>query len=389
MRIGTSFLGAWLGACVCVYGCGTDAKKSNAVEQRDAGQQPDDLTPTSSDPDALPSDASEACHLHTQFPGDSVCLKPPADGTGIQVHVGPTNYDDADEVKPFLLDPGKEITECFYVKTTNDEPAYYFPRKFRMRPGSHHLISNFIDNKTVVPDGWGPCDLGDRRGSLGGAEKSMVDYPNSVPVAEENLGLGKLLPRNTVLKIELHHINQTDKPILREAWINVYWKPKEQITQYVQDMFMLGGTSLAVPPGGHQVVHNACTIGGDTRILDIFGHFHAHTTRFSAWRTRGDQKELFYEVFDWHDTPTISYDSKTKNGTPSRDDRSPGGMSGLLDIQKGDTLEWECEIENTTGGTLHFANQLNSAEMCNLFGTYASNSAALLMCARPGEITNL
>jgi hypothetical protein len=388
MRIGTSFLGAWLGACVCLYGCGADAKKAGAVTDGDAAQQAD-AADTSSDPDALPSDASEACNLHTQFPGDSVCIKPPAEGTGIQVHVGPTNYDDADALKPFLLDPGKEITECYFIKTTNDEPAYYFPRKFRMRPGSHHLISNFIDNKTEVPDGWGSCDLGERRGSLGGAEKAVVNYPNSVPVAEENLGLGKLLPRNTVLKIELHHINQTDKPILREAWINVYWKPKEQITQYVQDMFMLGGTALAVPPGGHQVVHNACTIGGDTRILDIFGHFHAHTTRFSAWRTRGDQKDLFYEVYDWHDTPTISYDSATKNGMPNRDERSPGGMSGLLDIQKGDTLEWECEIENTTDGTLHFANQLNSAEMCNLFGTYASNSAALLMCARAGDITNL
>jgi hypothetical protein len=64
-------------------------------------------------------------------------------------------------------------------------------------------------------------------------------------------------------------------------------------------------------------------------------------------------------------------------------------MSGRLDIQTGDTLEWECEIENTTKDTLHFANQLNTAEMCNLFGTYASNSAALLMCARPGQITNL
>jgi hypothetical protein len=388
MRIGTSFVGALLGTCLCLYGCGSDAKLPAAVETGDAATRAD---AASGNPalSPLPSDASEACDLHTKFPGDSMCLKPPAEGTGIQVHVGPTSYDDEEALKPFLLDPGQEITQCYFIKTTNDEAAYYFPRKFRMRPGSHHLISNFIDNKTDVPEGWGDCDIGERRGSLGGAEKGVVDYPATVPVAEENEGLGKLLPRNTILKIELHHINQTDAPILREAWINVYWKPKEEITQYVQDMFMLGGTSLAVPPGGHQAVHNACTIGGDTRILDIFGHFHAHTTRFSAWRTRGDQKDLFYEVFDWHDTPTISYDTATKNGTPSRDDRSPGGMSGILDIQKGDTLEWECEIENTTPNTLHFANKLNSAEMCNLFGTYASNSAALLMCARPGEITNL
>jgi len=41
MRIGTSFVGAWFGACLCVYGCGSDAKKQSAVDTGDATAQTD------------------------------------------------------------------------------------------------------------------------------------------------------------------------------------------------------------------------------------------------------------------------------------------------------------------------------------------------------------
>jgi len=58
-----------------------------------------------------------------------------------------------------------------------------FRASFRMRPGSHHLISNFIDNKTTCR-GLGRLRHRERRGSLGGAEKAVVDYPSTVPVAK-------------------------------------------------------------------------------------------------------------------------------------------------------------------------------------------------------------
>jgi len=36
--------------------------------------------------------------------------------TGIQVHVGPTNYDDEKRCKPFLLDPGQEISMGYFIR---------------------------------------------------------------------------------------------------------------------------------------------------------------------------------------------------------------------------------------------------------------------------------
>jgi hypothetical protein len=98
---------------------------------------------------------------------------------------------------------------------------------------------------------------------------------------------------------------------------------------------------------------------------------------------------LFYEVYDWHDTATLAYDTVTDNPSPDPKTLTPGGMSGIVDVKDGDVLEWECEIHNTTDVTLRYRNELNTGEMCNLFGTYTGNSAAQLMCRDYGQITNL
>jgi hypothetical protein len=40
----------------------------------------------------------------------------------------------------------------------------------------------------------------------------------------------------------------------------------------------------------------------------------------------------------------------------------------VLPVQNGDVLEYSCFIRNETNVTLTFANELYTAEMCNLFG---------------------
>ena len=38
------------------------------------------------------------------------------------------------------------------------------------------------------------------------------------------------------------------------------------------------------------------------------------------------------------------------------------------DLQPGDALEWECEIENQQSVTLRFANEVYTGEMCIMIG---------------------
>ena len=94
----------------------------------------------------------------------------------------------------------------------------------------------------------------------------------------------------------------------------------------------------------------------------------ARATRFTTWRKRGDQRELIYESLDWVDPLVLEYNSITDNLASDRDAGIEGGMSGVVDLQQGDVLEWECHVINERSTTLRFTNETYDGEMCILVG---------------------
>ena len=69
---------------------------------------------------------------------------------------------------------------------------------------------------------------------------------------------------------------------------------------------------------------------------------------FSSWVERKDGKvEIIYQSFDWMDMPTFRYDSVVQNPTPSFDKRIDGATSGILTLDAGDKLHFNCHIEYT------------------------------------------
>ena len=101
-------------------------------------------------------------------------------------------------------------------------------------------------------------------------------------------------------------------------------------------------------------------------MLWVYGHRHANNQRFSAWRIRGDARLLIYEAFDWADPLLLEFSSTVQNPVPDRARGIEGGHSGVLDLQPGDFLEWECHVINQTDGYLRFTNNNFTGEMCIL-----------------------
>src|ERR1051325_849741 len=100
-----------------------------------------DSTTGKAQPKAGPVEATleDGCK-HTKFPGDELCIAPPPADQGFQVHIGPTDYDDPEQLADFVLEPGVERTDNYYLKSANADDIYYYRRQYRMRPGSHHMI---------------------------------------------------------------------------------------------------------------------------------------------------------------------------------------------------------------------------------------------------------
>jgi len=136
------------------------------------------------------------------------------------------------------------------------------------------------------------------------------------------------------------------------------------------------------------------------RVLGLFGHRHAWTTNFSVWVERQSKPpEVVYQSFDWFDEPTYQYNSEVKNPSPAHESRGDGGYSGILELEAGDEVHFNCHIEYTDAraaevgspvkpaenGALRFANEAFKAEMCILWGGVEgmSGSATLQTAAPP------
>lgn len=339
-----------------------------AVACGSSGNEPGSSTSTANE---------DPCGLHSGFPGDDLCIKPPAAAEGIQIHVGPSSYDDTAALEPYVIAAGDENVKCFTVRLP-EAGFYYLKQENRMRSGSHHMLINLIPD-TGQPEGPATaCDLTAIQAVIPGSQTPKRDYPGS-ELAPEDKGLARYLPAGNVASFQLHYVNTRQETLLREAWVNLYRMDESQVTQKLQTVFIVGDFAVNVPPQTRQTTSEEFVpnLSQTTRIFQLNGHSHAHSESFTVWRTRGTDKEQIYQSFNWEDPDVLTFNSVVTNPAPDAASKRDGGMSGRLDIQPGDKLEWACDVNNTTNKALRFANEAFTAEMCLLAGSYVGDSPAL------------
>lgn len=324
------------------------------------------------------SSAENACGLHTDFAGDDNCIVPPEKGAGFQLHIGPTDYDNPDDV--WVMQPGEENVQCYHMTTPNADGMYYFKQQYRMRPGSHHLIIGASSDATA-PDGWGDCSPTALLGAIGGTQHAVEDFPPSGKDAPEDEGLGKHIDAHTPLDVQLHFYNSTSKPTLREVWVNFVEKPAGEVKQTLGGL--AGFSVVRVAPHTNAVVTGSCDAeaasgsdGADgQRIVSLFGHAHWHNERFAVFRVNTDATEdLVYDSYEGAEAPTYVYNSVIENPIADNATKRSGAISGDFVLHAGESLRWECDITNDLNTTLTSTNEAFTGEMCILFGSVAGNA---------------
>jgi len=337
----------------------------------------------------------------TKFPGDQFCILPPPPDKGVQYGVHPqgkmwfaqvskqdlSGYDNLADA--WVMKDGEEEQANYATSADNAQPNNYYRNYARMRPGSHHMIVSVQDNAGAL-EAWGPATMTGLTGgvSLPGAQRPDENAPKSLDKPMEDAGLFAKLPANPQVVFNMHHFNASGMTILKEAWTNLWWESDAKIEVHGILGLEIGQViSLAIPPGTTQDLHYSWNITQPIRLIDVFGHRHAWTSNFSAWIEQGGKNEIIYQSFKWLDEPTYRYDSMTMNPVPSPNAKTDGASSGLRTLMPGQKLHFNCHIEFTDAraksegapmpaevGTLRFANEAFTAEMCILFGSTAGVS---------------
>jgi hypothetical protein len=333
----------------------------------------------------------------TKFPGDHFCILPPPPELGMQYGVHPHGTKWFDQVSAgdmsgyeaalpdeWTMEPGEEEERNYITSAPNTSEKMYYRNSARMRPGSHHMIvsAGADGGQTEV---WGPGAPGLFTGkNVPGAQRPDENNPKTIAKPPEDEGLFMRIPGNPAVTFNLHHFNATSDTILKEMWTNLWWETDTR--KEVLDIFGLefGQTTRLqqVAPGDTADLHYSWNISSPFRLVSVFGHRHVWTTVFAVWTEDAQGKEtIVYDSMDWYDEPTYRYDSLTQNPTADPATKSDGAYSGVLNIQPGTKLHFNCHLEYTNEraaqerapmpaeiGNLKFANEAFTAEMCIMFG---------------------
>jgi hypothetical protein len=306
----------------------------------------------------------DPCHIDTGFPGDEMCLPPPPPELGVQIHFGPSDYGNPEQVNRYLLAQGVELNSLGIANIPTDRDHFFDFVQLRARPGLHHLINRAIGK--YWPEGFVPgmpCPAPLASDYFVGTQTIARDDPARGIVAPENAGLGRVLPGDASLCLNIHAYNFSVEPVLTEIWINVYFMDPRLVTERENRIALNADVGL-IPPGAQRTASASAPIVGDGRIINLYGHRHAATRRFAVWLN----DRLIYDSRDWLESAVFEFNSVTQNPPLDPAAATDGAFSGTLPVRDGDQLRIQCDIDNQSEQPLRFSNEVFTGEMCILFG---------------------
>jgi len=328
-------------------------------------------------------DSGPGTCVDTRFEGDELCIPPPEQG--LQLHYGPTDYDDPAETRKFEIPPGEAGERCFYLKTPNPSDVASRRFQFRSRPGALRTSAWLL--KASVPDSVGLEACNDALFLAG--ERLLISSQIALDFAfdtgaPENEKIAYPIPAGTQAAVRVDYVNTSNAPLLAEVWLNVLPAPFDDI-QALSSVHWRG-RGPPVPPATRQAHDFRCRAGQDLRIVQLGALMSPWVASLSARVERTGERELVYETYDWAAPPLLRYDSVSVNEPPDPTQGRSGGSSGVLSLTAGDVLEWTCEIDNLTSEVLTYDSPSPDERIvCDLFGFATAANGVDWECTFPTE----
>jgi hypothetical protein len=187
------------------------------------------------------------------------------------------------------------------------------------------------------------------------------------------------------MRLDLHYVNTTDQPALKEAWVAFdYAKPGE--VKELVDMITFFQGAIDVQPGqSFETSIAKCTAQTDRYVALLTGHIHKTATRFTSWYEHADgTQEKVYETFDWAEPGNLYYrDGITINPSNAAAKTMGGDHSGYLHMKAGESLLFQCAYYNNTDHRITLG-ETSGDEMCNTFGMYYPSDGNVWSCTCVG-----
>ncbi len=269
------------------------------------------------------------------------------------------------------INPGDEVTKCFYFHTPNTAQVNVNKWVSDMTPGSHHMIW-FTNFGSQPADGTiDDCSFSNAfpiPTYVSQIEHQEVDFPTDeagVPLAQ------KVLP-NTAGFFQMHYLNSTDSALTVHVTLDAYaLEDGKPFTR--TDLFFTYNNDIAIPPHATGYTVSATCPTKPDQIAEMqgarFWQMTTHSHKQTVQAHIRDGANMVLETDDWEHPTTESWKA------PDFFTFSSGQMT------------WDCTYDNTGSNadtTVTSGQSAKTNEMCMgggyyfpIIGAYGTNGCIM------------
>lgn len=177
-------------------------------------------------------------------------------------------------------------------------------------------------------------------------------------------GYAVRVPKDTKLVFQSHYVNTSTKDIKIADVARITFAPANSQPKVASYLILNHGTINL--PVGKSTVKVQCQIKNTMEILLLLGHMHEYGTKIKIDLARKEQVENLYNIDQWlvdyRDLAPITF-----YGPAALQEKTPKELK----LQAGDTINMQCDYNNTTKGPVRFP-----AEMCTMVAYYHSQETS-------------
>jgi hypothetical protein len=288
-------------------------------------------------------------------------LKPPPAGQGLQIKMTST------------LEAGLETERCMFWRVPAEGMAVN-RQEVVYTPGSHHVLvyttpyteipTTTLGGKTIDTSGVFDCGengaTGDWEvnGVAGGAQSASG--PPGIDGLPSDTAVK--LPGDSLLLVNAHYLNASDKALDAEIYINMYTMPIDQVTREAGILFYFN-PFISVPGGAIATAREVCALSKDVTLVNAQSHMHKRGIGYTAnlLDASGAMMQELYTTDSWERVIA-------KQMTPP------------LSISAGQMIDFRCEYKNDEARRIS-RGRTTRDEMCMFVGLYYPRDVKTELCS--------
>ncbi len=206
-----------------------------------------------------------------------------------------------------MLQPGQEVTYCYYFHTSNTSDVVIKKWSSTMTPGSHHLILYFAQT-AEMPDGTlstASCGIT----PSGNSSFDVWTYSAATPTRELDLPsddgtgtpVGQIISANTPAYIQMHYLNAGEEALTAHVEVDAFaYATGTKFTQ--TEPYISYNNSISIPPHATNVVQAQTCSAPTGNFWEMSTHAHKQAIDERVM----DGSNVLVDSLDWqHPSETL------------------------------------------------------------------------------------